>query len=240
MRALLSAPATDEPQTELGASPHPRWQPSGRAVLGLGAALLLVVVVTVAWVFSSRPQPLTVTQDPSPGASSAGAAGTTTSVHSATPSATAIAPAGELVVDVEGKVRHPGLYRLASGARVDDALRAAGGTLSGVGAAGLNRAAKLTDGQQLLVGSAQATGPSTPVVGDPTAAAGATSTSTSVDINTADLTQLQQLPGVGPVLAQHILDWRTQHGSFARIDQLQQVSGIGPSKFAAMKDLVTL
>lgn len=213
-------------------------------MLALGTVLVVVVAVTVAWVFSARPQPLTVAQDaPTPSAgSSAGTTSSGTTSSDTTPSR--VAPAGEVVVDVEGKVRRPGLYRLEPGARVNDALKAAGGVLPGVSAVGVNRAAKLTDGQQIVVSltpvpAAQgAPGAGSGGVG-PASAADSAASGGVLSLNSADLTQLQGLPGVGPVLAQHILDWRTAHGGFARIDQLQDVNGIGPSKYAAIKDLVT-
>ena len=145
-----------------------------------------------------------------------------------------------LVVDVAGKVRHPGVYRLPAGSRVDDALRAAGGALPGVDLTMLNLAAPLADGQQIAVGvagasaAAPAAGAASPTGGDQ-AGGGAL-----VNINTADQQQLESLPGIGPVLAQHILDWRAAHGSFGSVEQLQEVSGIGSAKFAQLKPLVTV
>jgi competence protein ComEA len=135
-----------------------------------------------------------------------------------------------LVVDVAGKVRRPGLYRLARGSRVDDAVRAAGGVLAGVDAATVNLAARVSDGEQIVVG---VTGVPPPGAGSHSGAA-----TSPVDLNTASAEQLQTLPGVGPVLAQHILDWRTAHGAFATVDQLREVPGIGPAKLAAIRPLV--
>jgi competence protein ComEA len=155
-----------------------------------------------------------------------------------------------VVVDVAGKVRRPGLYRLALGARVDDAVRAAGGALAGIDLSSLNLAAKVVDGQQILVGVQGAPGgavggPGTaggaPIGGGGVAAAPAASGGGGlVDLNSATLEQLETLPGVGPVLGQRILDWRTAHGNFATVDQLNDVSGIGDVKFAALKPLVTV
>ena len=143
-----------------------------------------------------------------------------------------------MVVDVVGKVRHPGVYRLRGGARVGDALRAAGGPLPAVDLSSLNRARKLSDGEQIAVGvtGAPAAGPSMPAGAAPGSASG----SAPVDLNTASLEQLDGLPGVGPVLAQRIVDWRTAHGQFASVDQLREVSGIGPSKFDDIRGLVTV
>ena len=143
-----------------------------------------------------------------------------------------------VVVDVAGRVRHPGLYRLPPGARVDDAVRAAGGALPGVKLDALNLAAPLVDGQQIAVGirpAADAGG--APIAG---VSAPARTASGPVDLNSATLEQLETLPGVGPVLAQHVLDWRGAHGRFTSVDQLNDVTGIGDVKFGALKPLVTV
>ncbi|MDT7572395.1 MAG: competence protein ComEA [Actinomycetota bacterium] len=135
---------------------------------------------------------------------------------------------GVVVVDVAGKVRHPGIVRLPLGSRIDDALRAAGGPLPGATLDGLNRARKLTDGEQVLVGVAPPAG----------SAASGPAADGRVDLNAADVSALDGLPGIGPVLAQKIVDWRTEHGRFASVDQLREVSGIGESKFEALKNKV--
>lgn len=145
------------------------------------------------------------------------------------------------MVDVAGKVRHPGLYRLAVGARVNDALVAAGGALPGVDLTGLNLASRLADGQQIVVGRASAV-----LSGDPQSPAGAApgtsapTTAAPMNLNTATTAELQTLPGVGPVLAQHIVDYRSAHGQFTNADQLNDVPGIGEVKFAALRPLVTV
>jgi competence protein ComEA len=130
--------------------------------------------------------------------------------------------APELVVDVAGRVRHPGLVRLPPGARVDDALRAAGGVLPGTSTGTLNLAAKVEDGQQVLVGLAGAT----PSAGGAAAL---------LDLNTATAQDLDALPGIGPVLADRIVSWRTEHGRFGSVDQLREVSGIGEAKYQSLK-----
>jgi len=140
----------------------------------------------------------------------------------APPPVTSATTAGQLVVDVAGRVRHPGLVRLAPGSRVDDAIRAAGGVLPGASTDALNLAAKVQDGQQVLVG-----------VSAPGAAAGGV-----LDLNAATAQELDSLPGVGPVLADRIVAWRTEHGRFGSVDQLRQVSGIGESKYQALKSKV--
>jgi competence protein ComEA len=135
---------------------------------------------------------------------------------------------------VAGKVRRPGIVVLRQGSRVVDALRAAGGARPGVDLGALNLARVLTDGEQIVVGSTSAAGP--PVSSPPT---GMPSTG-MVDINTADETTLESLPEVGPVTAQAILAWRTQHGGFTSVDQLLDVEGIGDATLAKLKPYVTL
>ncbi|EFL41413.1 ComEA family DNA-binding protein, partial [Streptomyces griseoflavus] len=145
------------------------------------------------------------------------------------------AAAAEIVVDVSGKVRDPGIHRLPAGSRVEDALRAAGGARSGTSTDGLNRARFLVDGEQVVVG-----GPAPPPPapgGGPGTAAGAGPTA-PVSLSTATLDQLDALPGVGPVLAQHILDHRTRNGGFRSVDELREVNGIGDRRFADLRDLV--
>jgi competence protein ComEA len=163
-------------------------------------------------------------------------------------SAVASTAATTLVVDVVGRVRRPGIVDVPLGSRIDDALVAAGGAIAGTDLAGLDLAAKLVDGEQIFVGVAPPSGPSADagaVVTGPDlaeAAGGATGASTSarVDLNTADLTELETLPGVGAVLGQRILDWRSAHGPFGAVAQLRQVSGIGPAKYAALSSKVTV
>lgn len=151
----------------------------------------------------------------------------------APPVETAPPPPQQLVVDVVGAVRRPGLYRLAPGARIADALHRAGGATARADVALINLAAPLADGQQVIVprhGAAAAS-----------AAAGAATPGVPagpVHLNAATLEQLDSLPGVGPVTAQKILDYRQKHGSFASVDELDAVPGIGPARMEQLKDLV--
>lgn len=148
-----------------------------------------------------------------------------------------------IVVDVAGRVVHPGVYRLRPGSRVYDALQAAGGPRRGVSTTSLNLAAPLQDGQQIVVGerrTAMAAG-SSPVTGALSpGSATATSPGERVNVNTATLEQLETLPGVGPVLGQNILDYRAANGPFTTVDQLDEVSGIGPATLAQLRPLVSL
>ncbi|MFJ5843791.1 helix-hairpin-helix domain-containing protein [Streptomyces sp. NPDC092903] len=143
---------------------------------------------------------------------------------------------GRIVVDVSGKVRRPGIHRLPSGARVTDALEAAGGVRPGVDLDGLNRARVLVDGEQILVGAPPGT-----VAGGAAGGAGPAATGPAtgpVSLSGATPDQLETLPGVGPVLAQHIVDYRTQHGGFRSVDELHEVTGIGDRRFADLQPLV--
>jgi competence protein ComEA len=136
--------------------------------------------------------------------------------------------ASTIVVAVSGRVQHPGLVRLPAGSRVADAIDAAGGVLPGTDTSALNLARKLSDGELIAVGVPAGSDSPTGSGGGP------------VNLNTATVQQLETLPGVGPVLAQHIIDYRDQHGGFTSVDQLRQVSGIGDAKFADLRNRVTV
>ncbi|WP_371874716.1 helix-hairpin-helix domain-containing protein [Streptomyces fulvorobeus] len=150
------------------------------------------------------------------------------------------AAGGRIVVDVSGKVRRPGIQHLPHGSRVADALRAAGGVRDGTDVTGLNRARVLTDGEQVVVGmpagpwSTGGAGGGGPGVG----ATGAAAPAAPVSLSTATVEQLETLPGVGPVLAQHIVDYRTQHGGYRSVDELREVDGIGDRRFEDLQPLV--
>lgn len=174
-----------------------------------------------------------------------GYAGSAAPVGTAGPPAAAVYPGspamGIIVVDVEGKVVRPGVFRLPAGSRVMDALRAAGGALPGTDLAPLNQARILNDGEQLLVGAAPGLegAAGLPPAGARAAGRGKVPLTGPVHLNTATAQQLEQLPGVGPALAQRILDYRAEHGPFSSIAELRQVHGLGPSKIAALRRWVT-
>ncbi|MER6995042.1 ComEA family DNA-binding protein [Streptomyces sp. NPDC000410] len=140
-----------------------------------------------------------------------------------------------IFVDVSGKVRRPGVHRLPAGSRVADALRAAGGVKAGTDLTALNRARVLSDGEQVLVGVVQP--PGAPAPGHGPTGPGATAPG-PVSLNSATVEQLETLPGVGPVLAQHIVDYRTENGGFRSVDELREVNGIGDRRFADLRSLV--
>lgn len=147
------------------------------------------------------------------------------------PSATKPAAAKLLVVDVAGAVRRPGLYSLPTGSRIDDAIAAAGGATHKAQLDAVNLAAPVADGEQIVV-------PRHGPAGAAAASSAGSSPSAPLDLNTATLEQLEALPGIGPVTAQKILDYRQQHGAFHSVDELQGVPGIGPSHIAQLKGLV--
>jgi competence protein ComEA len=160
----------------------------------------------------------------------------------APPSETAPAAPTRLVVDVVGAVRRPGLYRLAEGARVADAVARAGGATRKADLALINLAAPLADGVQVVVprrGAVAAAAPSGAAGSSAsTGPAGSSASTGPVHLNTATLEQLDALPGVGPVTAQKILDYRQEHGAFSSVDELDAVPGIGPARLDELSELV--
>jgi len=140
---------------------------------------------------------------------------------------------GVVVVHVVGGVRRPGLYRLPLGSRVADAVRRAGGPTRRADTQLVNLAAPLADGTQVVVPLRQPP----PSAGGTSAAAGI-APSGPVHLNTATLEELDALPGVGPVTAQKILDYRQQHGAFSSVDELDAISGIGPARLEQLRELV--
>lgn len=204
-----------------------RWEPGRPGALMLSLVAAVAAILAAVGVWRDRPVPV-----PAPALPLVGPVGGATAAP--VPAASPAAPT-EVVVSVVGKVARPGLVQVPDGARVADALEAAGGALPGTDLVALNLARRVADGEQLLVGVAPPPGQPVagagPAAGDPAGAA-------LIDLNTATLDQLDTLPGVGPVTAQRIVDWRAAHGRFTSIDQLREVSGIGETRFSRLKDLV--
>lgn len=181
--------------------------------------------------------------------SSASAASPDTAVPGGETGSAAPPIVAEIVVSVTGLVAAPGVVTLAPGARVADAVAAAGGAAPGANLTGLNLAARLADGDSVVVGSTPAAGDlasgvtgTQSAAGPADAAAGGSSGGATglINLNTADEAALDTLPGVGPVMAQNILAWRESNGRFSSIEQLQEISGIGPSRYAQISPLVTV
>jgi competence protein ComEA len=147
------------------------------------------------------------------------------------------APAARVVVDVVGAVRQPGLYRLEQGSRIADAVARAGGATAKADLAMVNLAAPLADGEQVVVPKRGAPGAAGAAPAGASAAGGA-APSAPVQLSTATLEQLDTLPGIGPVTAQKILDYREKHGAFSSVDELDAVPGIGPARLDQLRDLV--
>jgi competence protein ComEA len=214
-----------------------RWTPTGLreartdpgrrgAVALVGVALLAALAVAV-YVWHGRPQPQAIAAPPV--------------VTGAAPTGSAASPASarSMVVAVSGKVRRPGVVTVPAGARVIDVLKAAGGPLPGADIGTLNLARKVADGELVTVGMPAAAPAGSGSTGEaPPAGDAAGGPTAPIDLNTATLAELDTLPGVGPVLAQRILDWRTEHGQFATVDQLSDVPGIGDARLAQLRDLV--
>lgn len=232
-------PAPDDPgEAQSGAAALPgsigrhrapgttvRLNPGRRGVWSLWAAGLLAAVAVVVWTWLDRPE---VERVPAAPTVTAGAPATA-------PGAPGVGEAAQtsstLVVSVVGQVLHPGLVTVPAGARVADAIDAAGGMLPGADAASVNLAAVVSDGEQVAVGVPGSAA---------TLSAGAGGKAARINLNTATVADLDALPGIGPVLAQRIVDHRQQHGRFRSVDELNDVSGIGPALYARLADRVTV
>ncbi len=190
-------------------------------LVGLVALLAVTLGGAGLWYVRSLPRPVEVAAAPSGGTASA-------------PAPASPSPEVVVLVDVAGWVRRPGVYELTEDARVIDAIDAAGGARSGAVLEALNLAAPLTDGTQILVPREGQEGVApAPVTGG--AVAGGL-----VNVNSAIATELEELPGIGEVIAQRIIDYRTENGPFATVDELVDVSGIGDAILESIRELVTV
>lgn len=237
----------------------PRWLPDGSANAGwlagvradpgragaialavIAALAVLITVFTVVW---DRPAPVMSAKLPAVEMVSSASPPTT-----GTPDPEPAATGQSVVVSVVGLVHNPGLATLTPGARVADAITAAGGALDGADTIGLNMARQLADGEQIVVGiasppgrpaglgSSVSTGPAGPAA--PRTSSASPAPDGPVNLNTATVEQLDALPGVGPVTAAAIVAWRDHHGKFGSVDQLGEVDGIGPARLEKLRALV--
>lgn len=228
-----------------------RVDPGRPGALGLVAVVLAGALVAGVGVWLDRPTVQPVGGLPEvtavPGGAATGETDRSAGPGGPAPVAAAPVTAGPLVVSVVGRVARPGLVRVPDGARVADALDAAGGALPEVDLGALNLARRLGDGEQIAVGVPPAAdaAPVLPAPGsepasgaEPGAAAAPAALGGKIDLNTATLSDLDALPGVGPVTAKKIIDWRSANGRFSRVEQLREIDGIGERRFAQLQELV--
>jgi competence protein ComEA len=228
----VSPPLADPPRPEWAARWH-TWRADRRVAAALFACV--AVAAAFAWFRAGAAASSTVPRPTAnPGANDTFANSTTTTTR----------PVAPIVVDVVGAVRRGGVVRLRAGARVIDAITAAGGATAAADLTRLNLAAALADGARVAVpqlgGSAPAVDPAA-VVGAPAAGSGGAPTAGApVDLNTANAEQLDALPGVGPATAAAIIKDRETHGPFRSVGDLGRVRGIGDAKLEQLRDLVTV
>ena len=207
-----------------------RLAPGRRAVWSLWVVGLLAALLVVGGTWLDRPQVQPAPVEPAPAGPPA------EEEPAATPSVgVAAESAATVVVSVVGSVVRPGLVTLPEGARVADAVAAAGGLLADADPASVNLAAVVSDGQQVAVGV-----PGAGVVGGTADGPGAAGGGGPVDLNAATAADLDALPGIGPVLAQRIVEHRERNGPFRSVEQLDDVPGIGPATYAELAELVTV
>jgi competence protein ComEA len=234
-RGTVPVEADDPPGLPGGVGRHRapgtavRWGAGAPGARALWAAAVTTVLLVVGWTWLERPR-----VEPPPGASAAAPTGE--APEQTAPVGEAAPTPSTVVVSVVGEVARPGLVTLPPGARVADAVAAAGGLLPEAEPATVNLAAPLTDGQQIAVGAPGGV----PPAGGGAGGAGLGAPAGRVDLNTAGVADLDALPGIGPVLAQRIVDHRARHGGFGSVAELDDVPGIGPAKAAELAELVAV
>ncbi|MBE1534963.1 ComEA family DNA-binding protein [Actinomadura algeriensis] len=226
-----AAPPQEPPAARLHAAPD---RPGVRALV---IVAVIAAVVAAGYLWASRPRPQAAPAADANAATLAAGPSGPSSPHLSGPAGPDVsaAPSGTVVVHVLGKVRDPGVITLPAGSRVAEAIKAAGGVRRGAKTGPLNLARKVVDGEQIPVGVPAPTPP--PGAPSPAASSGG---GAPVSLNTATVEQLDDLPGVGPVLAARIIEYRTANGGFRSVEQLQDVNGIGAARFADLKSRVRL
>jgi competence protein ComEA len=223
-KAQLSSAASERLQKLLGSRTAPLGgaeseqmlvTPPPQAIRPILKIVIAVVLLTAGLVWLNRPTPVSVPEVASPGIP------ISTNLNSPVP----VQGIDQIVVDVKGDVLTPGLVTLPAGARVADAIAAAGGISPKANVTSLNLAERLSDGQMVIIGNSQ----SQPASSDP-----------RINLNLATESELDSLPGVGPVMAGRIIAWRETNHKFHSIEELQEVPGIGPKVFANLKSLVRI
>ena len=202
------------------------------------AAIVALGILVAGWaVLRARPVAVAVTPPVSSSPAVAPEEASTRPAASPSPSL------GEVVVHVLGAVRKPGLVTVATGSRVQDAIAAAGGLIGKADPGELNLAQAVTDGQQIVVGTKNKpageirNGSADGASGGAGAGGSVTGSGQPVDLNTAGTAELEELPGVGPVMAGKIVAWRTENGRFSRVEELQEIDGVGPKTYAKLAPL---
>jgi competence protein ComEA len=219
-----------------------RADPGRAGAIALAAIAAIAILVTVFTLMREQPAPVTSAKLPPVDMAA-------TASRSASPGPST-RPDQPVVVSVVGLVHTPGLVTLAPGARIADALKAAGGSIDGADTSGLNMARQVDDGEQIVVGmapvkgqpavlgSSVSPGSAAPGPSSPTPRPGKGASAALINLNTATVEQLDTLPGVGPVRAAAIVAWRKANGKFTSVDQLGEVDGIGPGRLEKLRPLV--
>lgn len=189
--------------------------PAQQAIYPILKIVVAAVLLTAGLVWLNRPAQVSVPDTTSPGIP----------ISASSTNPLTVEGVGQIVVDVKGDVQTPGLVTLTAGARVADAIAAAGGVIPNADVSGVNLAERLSDGQMIFIGNAQSM---------------ALNSDARINLNLATETDLDSLPGVGPVMAGRIIAWRESNQKFHSVEELQEVPGIGPKVFANLKPLVRI
>jgi competence protein ComEA len=196
-----------------------------------GAVAVMLLLVGARWIRSGDAQ-----GDPAGGVSYSASPTSDASDGAAAGTLAVDAEGGtDVVIDVAGAVADPGVYRLPAGSRVNDAIQRAGGAIARAEIESINLAARLTDGQQIIVPERAASPAGVSPASTAAGSAVATDSTAPISVGTASLEQLDTIEGIGPVTAQKILDYRDEHGGVSSIDQLDEIDGIGPATMEALR-----